>query len=303
MSGLIVLLGLALGLLILLGTFLVISGVTRPPRKTFAKALANGDATDPAELDWQAEAVTVRLTDGATSPGWLIAGDAPSGPGVVIIHGFGDSRYGALSWAGLLKPHASRLLVYDQRGQGESGAAHCGGGRLETRDALAAIEQHLPTGPVVLFGYSMGGQIALAIAAATEGAMRQRLVGVVADGVYRRWDVPVRQMMRCQGYPPQPMLWLAERFLHWASGGATRFDRCEDAAAMSCPLLLLHGEADPLCPIEDARAIAHHAREGQIITIAEGGHLDLATRAPQRYRQAIQDFFDRLPAATPAASV
>jgi len=300
MLGLTLLLLFALALVLAIMTACLLRGISRPPRKTFAKALARGEPTDPAELGWRAEAVTIRLSDGQTSPGWLIAGDEPEGPAVVGLHGFGDSRLGALTWVDWLKPYASRVLVYDQRGHGESTTAISTGGSPEAADVLGSIEQCLPTGPVVLFGYSMGAQLAIAASAKAEPPMRRRLAGVIAEGPYRRWPVPVARMLRCMGYPAQPTLWLTEAVSWLIRGKDAFFDRCEDAAAMNCPLLILHGRGDALCPIAEAEAIAAAAHDAMFVSIEDGTHLDLAAIAPQRYRRALEQFFDRL-ASPPSA--
>ena len=271
----------------------VVSGVLvyamlNPPRKTFAVAVAKGGATDPADLGWSAEPITFSLTGGSSSPGWIIDGLEPSGPTILVVHGFGDSRFGALTWTPLLIPLARRVVVFDLRGHGDSEARYCQQGGVETVDLIGVLDQlngssEPADGQVVLFGYSMGAVIAIAAAAAAP----DRVAAVVAEGVYRHWQEPVRRLMRSKRLPVQPFLAIAGGVLRLAIRGQSDFDRVEHASRLRCPLLVLHGADDRLCPLESARAIAAAAPNGRLEVFEGGGHLDLATVDSDRYTQVL----------------
>jgi len=190
MLGLALLLGFALILLLTGMAAMLLRGISRPPRKTFAKALARGDPTDPAELGWRAEAVTVRLSDGQSSPGWVLAGDAPQGPAVVVLHGFGDSRYGALTWVELFKPHSSRILAYDQRGHGESQAALSFGGAPE-----AAVDRGHRRRALPVVDRAGGSHDALPGLSGSAHALVGRRVSLVGAGQGH----VLRSLRRCRG--------------------------------------------------------------------------------------------------------
>jgi len=293
MWGLLLLLLAGLALVLLIGAAMIVRAIARPPRKTYAHALAKGDPTDPSELGRAAEAVTFRLPDETTTPGWIIAGDAPDGPTVVILHGFGDSRFGAMTRIAMLGPHASRLVVFDLRGQGESTATYCRGGETEVADAIAILNQ-LGDRRVVLLGYSMGGQIAMAVAGRLAQRGDERVIGVIADGPYRRWQTPIVGTLRCKGLPAFPLVPLARAMIVLGMGRAVLFDRGVDAGAMRCPMLILHGEADPVCPIEEARSLAEASPAATLVTFEEGTHLDLDACDPARYQDAVGTFFTRV---------
>jgi pimeloyl-ACP methyl ester carboxylesterase len=296
MFGLAMLLLIGLALVLAAGTLAVLRGISRPPRKTYGRALAKDQPTDPAELGRSAEPVTFRFDDGQTSPGWIVAGDQPDGPTVIVLHGFGDSRYGALTRLDRLAPHARRMVVYDQRGHGEASAPRSTGGMIEQHDVLSAIDQLGEDEPVVLFGYSLGAQMAIAAAARAARGGAARIGGVIAEGPYRRWRTPVAAMMRCHRLPAEPVLTLVAGLIRLGVGAEACFDRATDAAAMGCPLLVLHGRVDPICPLAEARAIADAAADGELVVIEAGGHLDLTTVAPERYQRALDRFFQKLAA-------
>ena len=275
-------------------------GLGHPRRKTYAAALGRGDPTEPEAVGATGRSVTFTLADGSTAPAWSLDGHAPDGPVVLVLHGFADSRYGALTWAPLLLPHASRVVIYDQRGHGESSAPRSTLGAHEAADAAAVIDQLEETSdaPVVLFGYSMGAVIALAAATERPG----RVAGVIADGVYRHWATPVHSVLRQKRYPATALVALARAALWCAAPAYRDFDRIHHARQLRCPLLALHGTADACCPLNDAQAIVDAAPHGELVTFPDGEHLDLAAREPQRYRDALAKFFSALHAPDPRSS-
>jgi pimeloyl-ACP methyl ester carboxylesterase len=294
---LLLLLLFGLALLLAAGALMIVRGISRPPRKTYAQALAQGDPTDPADLERTGQSITFDLPDGSTTPGWLVAGDNPTGPTVVILHGFGDSRYGALTRVPRLAPYASRLVAFDFRGQGEAEAAYSQGGAAEADDTIAVLEQ-LEDQRIVLFGYSMGAQIAIAAAARLGQRGETRLAGVIADGPYQHWQTPIVNTLRCKGLPAFPLVNLAGLLIACRAGRAVLFNRKDEALRLSVPLLILHGQADPICPLSEARALAEAAPMSTLVTFETGTHLDLDAQDPQRYDTAIANFFTNLPATS-----
>jgi pimeloyl-ACP methyl ester carboxylesterase len=103
-----------------------------------------------------------------------------SGPlTVVFSHGFtAQLAEFALQRAALTG--RARVVLYDQRGHGRSGV---GSPRHATfdqlgRDLSAVLDQRVPTGPVVLFGHSMGGMTLMRYARQHPEAFGPRVVGV-----------------------------------------------------------------------------------------------------------------------------
>lgn len=102
-----------------------------------------------------------------------------SGPRMVLLHGLG-ARWQA--FAPLVSPLAQewRLYLLDLRGHGLSGRAP---GRYTLADFAGdagTFIEHLVTPPVVLYGHSLGGWVALELAARRPELVRAVIVGDTA---------------------------------------------------------------------------------------------------------------------------
>ena len=262
-----------------------------PPRKTYGTALARGLATTPEEAGFTFREHTVTYRDGTSTPVWEIDGDGPEDLAVIITHGFGDSRYGALTWAPLLKGLVGKLFIYDLRAHGES-TARTGCYSARERDDLVELFDMLVLPPrVVLFGYSMGAVISISAA----GQLKDRVAGIIADGAYRKPMEPIIGHMWQKRWPPYPFVWLVDAHLWFWWHRYLPFDRAEQVKQIACPLLALHGTADSICPYESAQLLVDAAPAGaRLVTFEGGDHLDLAELDPQRYIDALQQFLNEL---------
>lgn len=274
--------------LVLVGTAAVVLRIVRPSRETFAVALGKGLPTDPSELELSAEEVTFHLPDKHITPGWIIKGDRPDGPTVLLLHGHGGSIYSSLRFAEHLVRYAGHVVVFDWPAHGGCSANWMTCGMREPSDAIAVLDglpQPLRDRPVVLFGYSLGGQIAIKTAAEFP-----RFAGVIVDGAYRRWDTPVRLRMKRWSMPRVPIVQLVGG-LFGLTGLIKGFDRAEYAKRIAVPMLLLHGTEDRICPIDEGRELAEAAPDARFVAIEGGWHNRLFDHDAKTYHEALADFF------------
>lgn len=277
------------GLLLALGALVVwmMLVVARPPRRTYASALAAGRPGDPSRLppgpagprtyeQWSLRVGSMEL------PVWDMPGDAAHGPILVLTHGWGDSRVGALPRAHALLPYASRVIMWDMPGHGEA-PGWCALGVREPALLRALIDRVASdTTPIVLMGWSLGAGVS--IAAAAQEQDDRRVAAVIAEAPYRSPRTPAAGVLRRMGMPAGPLLGAALTLLGvrlgqgWRFAGDARdFDRAVRAAGLKAPLLVLHGASDDICPIIDGEAIAHAAPRGTLVRIDGGGHQGLWT--------------------------
>lgn len=332
MSGPLVLLALGAAAFWLGAVAFTVRTLTHPPRRTYAWAVARGRPGDPGELPPRhgAPRTFERWTlDDPRSPlpVWDIPGDAaaqradhdgPPPPIVVLLHGWGESRVLALARLPALLPCAGRIIIPDLPGHGEAPAS-CALGTREVRLVLALLDRVREPGvPIILFGSSLGAGIAIAAAACADPPARD-IAGVIAEAPYRMPWTPARNVLRQARLPYRlslmPAMWCLGLRLgvgpRWtrafpparrtpgrpAPRPVPPFDRAALAARLACPLLVLHGSEDDVCPLGDARAIAAAAGPRATLHVVPGaGHLNLWTdpRFAPACTRAVRTFMDSL---------
>ncbi|HEY0180564.1 MAG TPA: alpha/beta fold hydrolase, partial [Dokdonella sp.] len=115
----------------------------------------------PADLG--ARAVAIDSGSGARLQGWFVTGRAHRGA-VLLLHGVHANRLAMLGRARFLAAAGYAVLLIDFRAHGESGGDAITFGRLESRDARAALaflRDAAPGERVGVIGVSMGGAAAL----------------------------------------------------------------------------------------------------------------------------------------------
>lgn len=293
---------LGFAVLFLLGLLCAIAFVTawtlhrllHPPRRTYATALAQGRPGQPDQLRGPTgtprsfESWTISWR-GMDLPVWDIAGDAPSGPVVIMTHGWGDSRIGALARAEALLPDASRVIAWDMPGHGDAPGS-CLLGVHEHEALRALVERVAGNGtPVVLLGWSLGAGVSLAAMSGWEGGASGSVRCVICEAPYRLPQTPARNMMWSFRLPTAINLPVAMALARlrigappfWQQERGT-FDRASFAASVRAPVVIIHGEDDAIAPVQDARDIAAAAPHAQLLTLPDAGHYSLWTAEPAR---------------------
>lgn len=288
--GLLILLALGLAVLWAAVVLLTVRLLTRPPRRTYASAVSRGKAGDPGELPAPRKFTSWTLkASGGEFPIWDIEGlakDNAAAPVVILAHGWGDSKLGVLSRLPALEA-AARIIGLDLPGHGESSRRP--GFTLGVREIdvvqelVAELRRQEPSRPIVLWGWSLGAGLCIAAAARAP----EQIFGVIAESPYRQPWTPARNVLRLYGLPHRFTLLPALRLVGLRTGigwSWSGFDRAEHAVrlranAPGCSLLVVHGEEDDICPLEDGKKIAECGR-GSLIAIAGKGHNDLWSTEP-----------------------
>jgi pimeloyl-ACP methyl ester carboxylesterase len=270
--------------------------LTHPPRRTYATAVARGRAGDPGELPVPRRFEEWTLSSGGLEfPVWDIPGDTPEGPVVVLTHGWGDSRLGALQRLEGVCPAASRVIAWDLPGHGVSRGI-CRLGTSEVGHLIQLVDSLGPPVPTVLMGWSLGAGASIGAA-----PRRAHIVGVIAETPYRLAPTPARKVLRARRLPWRATLAPAFALLRVLLGARisdSAFDRKGLARSVEVPLLVLHGNLDEICPVEDGKDIAGAAPRGSIAVIDGGSHNRLWSDPPQRAacERAVQGFLREIAA-------
>lgn len=246
-----------------------------------------------------------------------------TGPPLMLIAGTASD---SASWGPLVAPLARRFTVIrpDNRSTGRSRPLDAPLSLdLWAADALALAE-HLELGPVSVAGHSLGGMIALAMAAAEPARVKRLALLASAPTVIARnaalFDLLLR--LRAPGQPAD--LWL-RAFLPWIFhprffeppgqldaaiaqslayphaqgaeamraqlGALGRADAAALASQVRCPTLALLAADDLLIPEAAARAALNAIPDLRIERIADSGH-SLHWDAPEAVLAALLPFLN-----------
>jgi fermentation-respiration switch protein FrsA (DUF1100 family) len=212
--------------------------------------------TAPADADFaQAEEIAVTAADGVRVLAWHVP-PRDGRPVVLYFHGNGGALQHRVPRFAPLTADGTGLLALSYRGYGGSAGSPSEQGFIA--DATALYEFALaryPAEKLVLWGESIGGGVAVALAA------RKQVAAVVLEAPFSSAvDVGAR------AYPFVPVrLLMKDQF---------RSDlRIKDVKA---PLLIMHGAADNVVPISLGEKLFSLANEPKrFVRFVRGGHNDL----------------------------
>ncbi len=283
---------LAYAIVVALGTIKLLHLLLYPQRVTYGTALGKDWPTQPKELKLNAIEHLYQLADGTQTPAWEIQGQKPDGPIIIITHGWSSGRYISLMKAPLFTPYAAKIMIYDLRAHGDHTAKRSLLGTQETDDLLELI-QKLDTGQkrFILVGTSMGAGISIAAASRDFQAGHNRILGVFADGPYNDPLEPIKGQMRFRKMPVFPMVHLAYYHFKFWHNNLKDFHRAAHAKQIPVPLFVVHGDQDPICPLDEAKLIVNAAPKGHLTLFPGGKHGGLASLDLPLYQKTLASFF------------
>ena len=187
---------------------------------------------------------------------WLAA-DGGRRPGVVIVHGLGDSIESYLGHAGPLRARGHSVLLVDLRGHGGSEGSYTTLGGRERADVRAAMQElrrrGLARDGIVLVGHSMG---AVAVLLAAAGADDVR--GVVVEAPYDTYRNTIAHHAKILYHLPSwtPIIPIAIAAAEWRGGfDADSVDTVSAVRGARWPLLAIVDGLDPRMPEPVVRRI------------------------------------------------
>ncbi len=211
-----------------------------------------------------------------------------------------------------------RVICYDHRGQGASSRASLEQLDMDTlADDASALLEHLDAGPAHVLGNSMGGFIALRLAARRPDLVLSAVVmgsSAEAEGKIAEFD-PLVSAMREQGTEPviDTLMWImfgddiladperADVTGHWrtkmlgldrgiadcAYQVVHRSPVLDELSSCTVPILAIIGEQDHAYSIANNEAIITAVKDGRLVVIPGAGH-SIALEQPGPVNAAIK---------------
>jgi hypothetical protein len=218
--------------------------------------------TAPADAGLpQAEEVILDTADGERVVVWHVP---PQGnrPVVLYFHGNGASLRYRVDRFRALTADGNGLLALSYRGYGGSSGSPTEAGLLADADAAYDFATaRYPAERVVLWGESLGGGVAIALASKRPVArivLESAFTSAVDIGASAYWFLPVRLLMKDQ------------------------FRSDERIGKVTVPLLFLHGTRDVVVPLSFGERLFSLANEPKrMVRFPGGGHNDLDSYGAQ----------------------
>ncbi|WP_392669508.1 alpha/beta hydrolase [Streptomyces sp. LN785] len=270
------------------------SGSLEPGAKVrITPALYSGDPRSALGLDHRDVEIPGEL---GALPAWFLPG--PRDTWVITVHGLGTTREHPMNVMEFL--HGLRLPVLDPAYRGDPGAprspdglAHLGESEWRDLDAAVRFAVRYGAEKVVLYGWSTGASMALH--AAVNSALRDRICGLVLDSPVLDWATTLRALATARGVPA-PLLPLALRAAQGQTGlhGARLLDTSLPQT-LRVPTLIFHGPDDTLAPWRPSRELA--GRRPDLValhTVPKAPHAAMWNADPDRYEEALRRFLTPL---------
>jgi hypothetical protein len=216
------------------------------------------------------EEVELTAADGVKLKAWYWAGGRPLT--FVLFHGNAGHRGHRLDWMRQLRRTGAGVFQLDYRGYGGSeGSPTEEGLYADGEAALGWVREHVD-GEVVIVGRSLGGGVAVELAARHAPAalvLENASLSAAATAQHAYPFLPVRLLMK------------------------DPFDSSERVAEVRAPVLSIHGEHDRIIPIGLGRALFEAAPEPKSWwTVLGAGHNDLLDVAGEEYLARLTAFLE-----------
>lgn len=254
-------------LLTILALYLALAAVLTLAQGRILYPAPTGAGSAPAGF----ERVTYPTSDGLElAAGYRAA--APGHPTILYFHGNGADWQSSVVATDRMGPEGYGVLAAEYRGyRGNPGRPSEQGLIRDGRAAVAWLAaQGVPPLDTVVIGNSIGGGVATRIASEVQPA------ALILISPFSSLTELAREKAR----------WLPTRLLL-----RDRYDNAALLPQVRSPVLILHGDADDLIPLEHARRLARMRPESELVVVRGAGH-ELAW-LPEAERHALA-FLERV---------
>lgn len=248
-----------------------------------------GDPWSALALRYATVSVPTPLGD---MPAWYLPGSRSTW--VILIHGLDGSRENTLPPMRVLHRLGYPMLAITYRndvGAPADPSQHSRLGATEWHDVDAAVGYALRHGAsgVLLYGYSLGGAMALTTARSSTEASEIR--GLILDSPLLDWPATLDYAAARRGVP-QLFMTLTEAVLAWRAGiDYGQLDQLAHEPQLRVPVLLIQGGADTIVPPDLATRFARARTDLVTYLFVPGAdHVSAIDCDPAGYARALFRF-------------
>jgi pimeloyl-ACP methyl ester carboxylesterase len=242
----------------------------------------------------------LQTVDGVQIAGWYIPsgdGSGPTGPTVVLAHGFGGNKSTMLAFAEMLHD-AYNIVIFDFRNHGQSSGTETTAGVLEQEDLRAVIkwidDEKRPK-KVAVLGVSMGGAAAL-----VESIADDHVDALILDSTHATLANAIQARLERQGYPISlPAAWSVLLGALIRTGqDVSSVDPLQRIGLYKGPVLIIVGGQDDTIGPTDGQDLLAAASQGgpasaELKVCDEAGHGAAIEACPRVYGDWVLGFLER----------
>lgn len=218
------------------------------------------------------EDVTITTDDGENIHAWLLF-KSPTAPTLIYFHGnAGNMGFRLQNAAGMYGSSGYNVLMMDYRGYGKStGTPSERGLQLDGMAVLKYLKQHprLSNSPIVVFGRSLGGSLAIWLAY----HHGPDISGVIVENTYMSIPTMVDKLMPWA----KAVKWLVLRI---------KWDSISMIPSLTQPIMFISGDRDELVPSFHMKNLYEAATKSAfryMFSVVGGTHNDTWAKAGRKY--------------------
>ncbi len=254
-----------------------------------------GHVQTPENLNLVYEDVQFQAGDGTPLHAWFLPAEGKAQGTILFLHGNAENISTHIMSVRWLPARGFNVFLFDYRGYGASGgAASLSGVQDDMNAALRTLLTRNDVNPdrVVVFGQSLGG--AIAVYNVAHSPYRRHIRALVVESVFASYRQITREKLA--GFW---LTWPLQWPLSW-----TVSDEYSPSAVVAgvspIPLLIIHGDRDPIVPSHHGQRLYDLAREPkQLWVIPGGGHIQAFQN--QIYRDRFVAYLTQVLAKSPAS--
>jgi alpha-beta hydrolase superfamily lysophospholipase len=233
---------------------------------------------DPKQVGVDPQDIWFKSANGTKLHGWYL--EAPKSKGLIVFfHGNGEnltSHYVSLSW---IVPQGYSYFIFDYQGYGESEGNPSQEKTIQDGHAAVkwAYENHRDQ-PLIIFGQSLGGTIALRTAIDMREEVPIRLVAV--ESTFHSYQAMSREVLSRSA-----LTWLLQP-LSWVLVSDKYAPDDEIAKLSPIPLIVIHGDKDKVVEYEMGQKVFARAGDPkEFWTVTNGRHIGAFWQKDQIFRE------------------